>query len=94
VETGEVDTLSTARRNLKQRVADKGDALTPAERKFLTDLADSPNISVDYLTRSARVLFHDPLFIRLEDETKNGGYSAYRQAETRIIPSARCLLSD
>ncbi len=41
VETGEVDPLSTARRNLKQRVADKGDALTPAERKFLTDLADS-----------------------------------------------------
>ncbi|KAI2511377.1 hypothetical protein MHU86_2988 [Fragilaria crotonensis] len=62
VDTRDDDAPNSARRNLKQRIADKGDALTIAERKFLTDLADSPNVSADYLIRSARVLFHDPLF--------------------------------
>lgn len=61
------DELAKARDNLKQQICAKGHTLTPTERKFLIDLADCEHVSVDYLVRSAKVLFHDPIF-DLDDE--------------------------
>ena len=60
--------LSASRRELKRSIADKAATLTPAERDFLIHLAESPNVSSEYLIRSARVLFHDPLF-KLDKDT-------------------------
>ena len=68
VQFQEDDELAKARSNLKQQITAKGHTLTPAEHKFLAELADCPHVTADYLLRSAKVLFHDPLF-DLDDES-------------------------
>jgi hypothetical protein len=62
--------LAKARHNLKQQICAKGHTLTPAEYEFLVNLADCAHVDADYLVRSAKVLFHDPIF-DLSDESTN-----------------------
>ena len=77
--------LELAKQKLQEQISKKSNTLTEQEIQFLQTLIQSPNISAEYLEKTAQVLHNDPLYdsnIHLETGVEVTIESAQKVSDT------------